>query len=139
MAEEAKWKRITAKKYQRQTAAGEWLTVDMPYGKVELLFNEFIGEGGIISPLTGMIMTDITTLISKFGTVGAIVLTEYDAQGEVVTKGNCASLDPEEVPVLFEIATDVIENFTKAISTMRGLGTANLENTPLEKQQSLPE
>jgi hypothetical protein len=116
---EAKWKRVNDKKYQR-LVGDEWVSVDMPYGKVELIFNEFIGEGGLIDPATGFVATDLPTLIGKFGKIGGIVLTEFDSQGEVKTIGNTKVLDPCEIPPLFEIAVCVIENFTKAISVIQG-------------------
>lgn len=119
-ATEPKWKKISSKKYQRLTAEGEWATVDMPYGKVEELFAAFIGNGGLINTETGMVATDLPTLINSFGIVGDIVLTEYDKQGEVVVKGNRKILDPSEIPTLFLIATDVINSFIEAISTMQG-------------------
>src|SRR4051812_23952085 len=96
---EAKWKRVSDKKYQR-LVGDEWVTIDMPYGKVEMIFDEFIGEGGIIDPATGMVITDLQTLIRKFGKVGSLVLTEFDAQGEVKVPGNCKVLDPSEIPPL---------------------------------------
>jgi hypothetical protein len=123
---EAKWKRISDKKYQRLVGE-EWVSVDMPYGKVELIFDEFVGAGGIIDAATGLVMTDLPTLIKKFGSIGNIVLTEFDAAGEVKTPGNCRVLSPDEIPPLFEIAVDVIEVFTSAVSSLKGLSmeTAN--------------
>lgn len=125
VAKEATWKRISDRKYQRLDAEGEWKTIDMPYGKVELIFNEFIGEGGIIDPDTGMVKTDLGTLMSKFGVIGNIILTEFDGQGEVSVKGNTKNLSYKEVPPLFEIAVDVIESFTAAITVMEKLSMAS--------------
>lgn len=119
---EEKWKKISDKKYQRLTSEGEWTSIDVPYGRVEQIFEAFLGEGGIIDPHTGAVVTDLYTLITKFRVIGDILLTEYDAQGEVKVKGNCKVLSPDELPPLFSIAVDILENFTEAIKKMKKLG-----------------
>jgi hypothetical protein len=131
---EAKWKRISDKKYQR-LVGDEWVSVEMPYGKVELIFDEFVGAGGIIDASTGLVVTDLPTLIKKFGSIGNIVLTEFDAAGEVKTPGNCRVLSPDEIPPLFEIAVDVIENFTRVIGNVKGLAMTSSpdEDAPAKK------
>jgi hypothetical protein len=118
---EEKWKKLSDKKYQRKNSEGEWVTIDVPYGKVELIFTEFIGEGGMIDPATGAVVADLPTLITKFKSIGNIVLTEFDAQGEVKVAGNCKVLSPDEIPALFEIAVDILETFTDAIKSMKKL------------------
>lgn len=122
MSEEKKWKKINEKKYQRMTADGEWVNIDVPYGKVELIFAEFIGLGGMIDGETGAVTTDVVTMISSLSSVGDLLLSEFDPQGELITKGSCKGLATSEVPVLFEIATDIIQNFIQVIATMKGAG-----------------
>lgn len=135
MAENVNWKKISDKKYQRLADNEEWVSIDVPYGKVESVFAEFIGNNGLIDPTTGMVKTDLATLIGSFGSVGDIVLSEYDAQGNVSVKGSCRGLAPTEVPPLFEIATDIINSFISAISAMQGVaGVAEANGkTPRKK------
>lgn len=122
---EQKWKKITDKKYQRMTAEGEWVNIDMPYGKVELVFAEFIGGNGLIDAASGTVKTDLMTLIGSFGSVGNIILSEFDAQGNLVAKGNTKALDMTEIPALYQIAIDVIENFMQVISGIRATGVTS--------------
>lgn len=112
-----KWRKISEKKYELLAEEGA-IIIDVPYGKVELIFQEFLGNNGVIDPTTGTVQTDLLTLITSFGTVGNIVLTKFDLQGNLVEEGNCKALTPSLVPSLFEIAIDVIENFTQVISGM---------------------
>jgi hypothetical protein len=111
------WKRINDKKYQRLDAAGEWVGIDVPYGKVELIFEEFIGSGGLIDAY-GNIATDPRTLLAKFGPVGNILLSTFDEKGLLKEEGNCRCLSPSEIPPLFEIAVDVIKNFMLVTAAM---------------------
>ena len=122
---EKKWKKVTDKKYQRLTAEGEWVNIDMPYGKVEMVFAEFIGNNGLIDADSGLVRTGLRTLIASFGSVGNIILSEFDAQGNLVAKGNTKVLDMTEIPALYEIAIDVIENFMQVISGIRGTGVTS--------------
>lgn len=109
------WKKCSPKLYQIELD-GRYVDVPVPYIKVEKIFSEFMGNGGLIDPTTGLVTTDLMILISSFGSVGDAVLTEYDEQCRVVKAGNCRSLSFEEVPELFEIAVDVIENFIGRLS-----------------------
>lgn len=133
MAEEAKWKKITDKKYQRLTDEGEWATVDVPYAKVALLFQTYLGGNGLIDPTTGAVKTDLLTLISSFGELGDILLTEYDNQGNVVTPGNTKMMSIAELVPLFEISTAVIENFIGAVSAIQAK-TAEPESDEKQKK-----
>lgn len=141
MSEEAAWKKISDKKYQRLNSEGEWVTVDVPYGKVEMVFDEFIGAGGLIDPASGAILGDMSSLVSKFKTVGNVILTEFDAEGEIKKKGNCLALDPNEIPPLFEIAVDIIETFSGAISKMKKLRPDLMaeQEAPVERKRKAKE
>lgn len=117
---EKKWRKLSEKKYELVTDEGT-IVIDMPYGKVEKIFIEFMGNNGVIDPTTGLVQTDLLSLIISFGSVGNTVLTKYDPEGNVLEEGNCKALTPSLVPSLFEIAKDVIENFIKVISGMDGI------------------
>lgn len=108
------WKKLNSKKYQVELD-GEWQPVFVPYGKVELLIEEFFNKGGMVDPATGSVLTDITVLVRAFGTLGDILLSEYDSRGLLVKEVSCREFAPEDIPQLFEIAVDVIQNFTKAV------------------------
>ncbi|WP_299316378.1 hypothetical protein [uncultured Halomonas sp.] len=112
------WKRINSKKYQVELD-GELRNLSVPYGKVEVLIEEFFAKGGMVDPATGTVLTDIPTLVRAFGTMGDILLSEYDGRGKLVTEVCCREFSLEEIPQLFEIAVDVIQNFTKAVFAMQ--------------------
>jgi len=122
------WKQLSDRKYQRLNAEGEWVTIDVPYGKIEMLLSEFLGKNGIIDPATGIVKTDLMTLISNFGTIGDIMLTEFDEQGKVKVPGNVKNLSMTEVPALFTMAVHIIETFINAVSSMQGAGMTAAEN-----------
>lgn len=108
-----KWKKINSKKYQVELEDG-WKDLNVPYGKVEKLIEAFFANGGIISD-AGKITTSVPVLVRSFGTIGDILLSEYDTQGECVNEVSCRTLSMEEVPDLFKVAVNVIENFMKVV------------------------
>ena len=108
-----KWKKINSKKYQVELEEG-WKDINVPYGKVEKLIEAFFASGGIINA-AGEVSTSVPVLVKSFGTIGDILLSEYDSQGNCTKEAYCRDLSYEEVPELFKLATDVIENFMKVV------------------------
>lgn len=111
------WKKINEKKYQLEIE-GEFKTIDVPYGKVEAVFDAFVGAGGMVDA-EGRVVNDLTALIRNFGKVGDIMLTTYDEKGKVAEEGCCAVLSTTETIELFEVAQDVITGFIGAITRMQ--------------------
>ncbi len=112
------FKKITNKEYEVEIN-GRTKTIMVPFGKTELIFKEFISNGGVIDPITGEVQTDIISLISSFKSVGNILLTEYDEAGKITKEGNCVDLEAAEVITLFQVATKVIENFILELTAMQ--------------------
>lgn len=112
------FKKVSNKEYEIQID-GRTHTIRVPFGKTELIFREFISSGGMIDPTTGAVQTDLISLISSFHSVGDVLLTEFDETGKVTKEGNCFDLETEDLIVLFQLATEVIENFIKGLTAMR--------------------
>lgn len=119
MSEAPKFKRINGKQYQIELS-GKWTDLDVPYGKVEALVKAFFTKGGMVDPDTGMVATDMGTLIASFGILGDILLSTYDDTGNIRKKGSCRGLEPEDVPTLFLLASEIIGNFIKVVSKTQG-------------------
>lgn len=109
----AKWKKINSKKYQVELEDG-WRDVFVPYGKVEKLIEAFFANGGILDA-DGKVTTSVPVLVKSFGTIGDILLSDYDSKGDCVREVYCRDLSFEEVPELFKVSVDVIENFMKVV------------------------
>ena len=133
MSEEPKWKKINDKKYQRYTEDG-YVNVDVPYAKVELVFTEFINNNGLIDVETGLVKTDILTLVRSFGTIGDILLTEFGPDGTIVKEGNARILGMGEIFPLYEIAVDVIQAFMQAVSETVGAPKAPAETADVKEK-----
>lgn len=131
--EEKKWRKVNSKRYQILIDE-EWQVIDCPYLKVENIVQIFIGNGGMINPISGEVETDPITLISSFKTVGNALLTEHDKEGNVTKEGNCSMLSYEDLPVLFEIAVDIISGFIGLV-----VKTNQKEQTLQEQNQNAPE
>jgi hypothetical protein len=131
-----RWKRISSKKYQVELDEG-WRDIFVPYGKVEILLTAFSALGGQVGE-DGDLDVDMFTLVRSFGELGDILLTEYDNEGQVKEKGSCRDLSFEEIVPLFEIAKDVMENFTATISAQL---TAGMEEAPapVPEEEKAPE
>jgi hypothetical protein len=112
------WKKINSKKYQVELD-GEWTGLAVPFGKVEKIVEAFFGNGGVVDVETGTVLTSIPVLVRSFGELGDILLSDFDHAGEVKEKRSCRELSLEEVPQLFEVAVDVIQNFTAAVLNLQ--------------------
>lgn len=111
------WQKISDKRYTLRIN-DEPTDILTPYGKVERIFQAFVGTGGVISA-EGVVQNDIISLISNFSNVGNILLSTYGPRGEIVVEGDCSQLSTVEVISLFEIGTDVLEGFIATITEMK--------------------
>lgn len=109
-----KWKKINDKKYQVELSDG-WKDIFVPYGKVEKLIEAFFSNGGIIDS-EGKVTTSVPVLVRNFGSIGDIMLSTYDNQGNITEATYCRHLSYKEVPELFKVAADVIENFMEVVA-----------------------
>lgn len=115
--EEKPFKKVSPTEYEI-VIGGKTKLINVPFGKTEKIFACFISAGGIINEY-GEVTTDILSLISSFKSVGDTLLTEFDDAGKVVTEGNCNLLSSVEVISLFQLATEVVENFIKELATLQ--------------------
>jgi hypothetical protein len=113
---EKTWSKINDKKYSIRIN-DELTDINTPYGKVEILFQSFVGAGGVISS-EGIIQNDIISMISNFTKTGNILLSTYGPKGEVLVEGDCSQLSTKELIALFEVASDVVSSFIEVISAM---------------------
>lgn len=114
MSNEKSFKKVSSKKYQIEVD-GEYVTINVPFAKVEKLVEEFFSRGGAVSP-EGEVLTDIPVLIRSFGALGDVLISEYDSKGNLVEDKGCRDMANEEVIALFQVATDVITNFIEVIA-----------------------
>lgn len=119
--QEEMFRKVSDKEYQI-LIDGKYQSIFVPYGKVSLIFNAFISNGGVVDAATGQITTDLGTLMSSFQVIGNLLLTEYDDTGKVVKEGSCYNLEPKEVIALFQLASKVIESFIVQLTTMNPQG-----------------
>lgn len=119
--------KVSEKEYQIKID-GKYRTINCSFGKTKLLFSAFISNGGIIDVTTGQVQTDIISLISSFGEVGDILLSEYDHEGKLVTQGNCSVLTTSEVVNLFLLSTSIVEGFTRELGNLQKAQTPTPEN-----------
>lgn len=103
---------------------GQPRTIKTSFGLNELLFKEYILGGGIIDIETGEVTTDVLTLISSFRPIGNILLTEYDEDGKVVSKGATFKLGTADLVNLFLLASELIMDFTKDLETAKRIQTS---------------
>lgn len=115
---EQAFKQVSPIEYEIQLA-GRTKTIRIPFAVTEAVFKNFVSSGGLINPQTGEVQQDILQLITSFKAVGDILLTERDEEGKVLKEGNCANLCAEDVIVLFQLATSVVESFIKTLTQMR--------------------
>jgi|LGVF01.2.fsa_nt_gb hypothetical protein len=123
MSESQGFKKINSKKYQVELEDG-WLDIFVPYGKVEKIIQAFYAEGGMLDE-NNNVTTSLPVMIANFSVIGDIVLSTYDSKGNLVTDVSCRDLAMEEVPKLFALATDVIENFIKVVAPTQEVATEN--------------
>lgn len=112
------FKKVSETEYEI-TLNGRTKTIQVPFEKVSQVFKCFISNGGIIDPETGTVQTDIISLISSFKEVGNTLLTTHDETGKVLEEGNCANLSTADVIALFTLATTVVEDFIKELTTLQ--------------------
>lgn len=108
------YEKLSDKKYTIRID-GELRDINVPYGKARALFGVFVGEGGVIDE-HGEVKTDLRTLVDQFGKVGDCLLSEYGSKGQVLVEGDCSQLSVAETFDLFNMATEIVESFTSAIS-----------------------
>ena len=108
------WKKVNNKKYQIEINE-EFVTLDVPYAKVEKLVEAFFANGGMVSE-SGEVVTSIAVLIKNFGVMGDILRSKYDAKGTLLEDVGCRDLEYTEVTDLFEIASAIISDFIAVIS-----------------------
>lgn len=120
---EQRFRKVNDKLYQVELN-GKYEDINVPYGKIEKLLASFFGEGGMLDAETGQVMTDLPSLIRNFREIGDILLSEYNAKGEVVVEKYCGDLAAADIVSLFLLAQELIQNFTSAISEMTGAGVA---------------
>jgi hypothetical protein len=130
------FRKISNKEYEIQID-GRTRTIFVPFGKTEMIFREFVSSGGVIDPTTGEVQNDILSLISSFGNVGNVLLTEFDETGKLVKEGNCFNLASEELVDLFQLATSVIENFIKTLTQMKEASTTQNQQSESERNPQL--
>lgn len=114
-------------KLYRTEIDGKLTDIFVPYCKTELIFQAFISSGGQINE-EGQVDTDPLLAFATFKTVGNVLLTEYDQDGNITKNGNCAMLSPAELRDLFLIGKDSVENFISALG--------DLNQTTLKASQS---
>lgn len=112
---EEKYKKISDSEFQLEIN-NKYETIKMPFGKVEALLKCFAGNGGLIDPETGIVKTDLLTLVSQFGELGTIALSTFNEDGEMTEKRSCKGLSHKDVINLFMFIQDVIQGFIQAIS-----------------------
>jgi len=108
------WKKVSNKKYQIEIN-GEFVSLDVPYAKVEKLVEAFFANGGMVSE-SGEVVTSVAVLIKNFGIMGDILRSKYDAKGTLIEDIGCRDLEYTEVTDLFEVASAVIGDFINVIS-----------------------
>lgn len=109
---------------------GRTKTLKVPFNTTQAIFSSFISSGGVINPVTGEVQQDILQLITSFKSVGDILLTEHDEDGKVLKEGNCSSLSAEDVIVLFQLASEIIQDFIQRLTQMNQLPSQS--NLPVE-------
>jgi len=100
------------------TLNGRTKTLKVPFNTTQAIFNSFIRSGGVVDPRTGEVQQDILQLITSFNEVGDILLTERDDEGKVVKEGNCATLSAEDVIILFQLASEIIQDFMQRLTQL---------------------
>lgn len=105
------YKRISEKRYQSEID-NEYVNIDIPFGRTEILFQEFCKY----ITADGKMVIDPIQMVLSMKTVGNIMLTKFDAKGEVTEQGNCSNLSATELADLFEIGQEVVLAFIEVIS-----------------------
>lgn len=108
------WTKVSDKLYQIQID-GKYVDVLVAYGKAQALFESFVGSGGIIGE-DGEVKNDIMSLVSQFGKVGDVLLSEYGPKGQIVSQGDCSQLSVGETIELFTMASEIVSSFIEAIA-----------------------
>jgi hypothetical protein len=120
------FKKLSPKRYQVQIDE-EWVTLSVPYAKVEEVLTIFLENGGIVNFDTGEVGNDLLQLVSGFSKIGDVLLSTYGDDGKLQNFVSCKSLSPIEVMSLFKVALDVIQSFSEAVTTLAPKAAAQEE------------
>ena len=105
------WKKVSDKRFQSEID-NEFVNIDIPFGKTELLFQLFCQY----ITAEGKMNIDPIQMVLSMKQVGNILLTKFDAKGTLVEEGNCSNLSSTELADLFEIGQEVVLGFIEVIS-----------------------
>lgn len=115
---------------------GQWLTLFVPYGKVQDLVKEFGKQGGMYNMETGEVAQDVFTLMNQFETLGTILISTYDDKGKCTEVKTCAGYSYEAVIRIFTLAEQIITSFFLAISASKKEIQADMAEAP-EKEKKV--
>ena len=132
MSTEKSFKKVGPIDYEVQLG-GRTKTIKVPFNTTQAIFNSFISSGGIVDPITGEVQQDVLSLITSFKSVGDILLTERDDEGKITKEGNCSTLSAEDVIVLFQLASEIIQDFIQRLTQMN---PSNQSQPQDEKEKS---
>ncbi len=114
MATEA-YKKISDKEYEIQLD-GRTKTLFFPFGKIQKLLEVFAAKEGLIDANTGEVKTELMTLVSNFGELGTIALSEFDDEGKLTKEVSCKGLAYTDVINVFKMVSEIISDFMLTIS-----------------------
>lgn len=124
------YRKISDKEYE-VLLDNRTVSVIVPFGKVKALVKEFAGTGGMIDPQTGMVKTDLITLVEQSGNLGTILLSKYDEKGKPEEEITCEGYAYSDVLKVFRLAQEIIGNFIQAAlvdGTQEAAQSPNSEN-----------
>lgn len=116
--------------------SGRTKTLKVPFNTTQAIFSSFISSGGVIDPVSGEVQQDILSLITSFKAVGDILLTEHDEEGKVTVEGNCSTLSAEDVIVLFQLASEIIQDFIQRLTQMNPSNQSQPPSEEVKKAKS---
>ena len=123
------FRKVNEKRYQSEID-GEYVNLDVPFSKVEMLFQEFCQY----LTVDGKMDIDPIQMVLSMKKVGNIILTKFGPTGEVLEAGNCSNLSTEELADLFEIGQEAVLAFVTVISK-RG----KKQELPIAEESSVEE
>ena len=105
------WKKVSDKRFQSEID-NEYVNIDIPFGKTELLFQLFCQY----ITADGKMNMDPIQMVLSMKQVGNILLTKFDTKGTLVEEGNCSNLSSIELADLFDIGQSNVLDFIEVIS-----------------------
>lgn len=132
---EKPFKKVGPIEYEVQLG-GRTKTLKVPFNTTQAIFSSFISSGGVIDPVSGEVQQDILSLITSFKAVGDILLTEHDEEGKVTVEGNCSTLSAEDVIVLFQLASEIIQDFIQRLTQMNPSNQSQPPSEEVKKAKS---